>query len=313
MKSIRQQLSHTLLLALFLLFTLFSAGLFLFSRRAFTRQFDNGLIRKIVALSRLGEIEDQDGRAVLEFEFEEFSIPEFQPSPEAEYYQLWRHDHSVLSRSPSLLGKNLPMIEGTTDEPSLVDIPLPDGRLGRAGAIWTYPVPELGEEPPHGYIPESPENQILMVIARSREDLDRTLGTLLVGHTLLGLLLGLVLVLLIRSSVRKGLLPLEKIATEIRTIDPSNLSHRFGESPLPQELVPVCSHLNSLLDRLDAALQREKRFSRDVSHELRTPIAELRTLAEVALKKEPDNGYADVARAHTSATFWKSPSRWNVW
>ena len=298
MRSIRQQLSYTLLLALFLLFTLFSAGLYLFSRKAFIQQFDEALIRKIVALSRLSEIEERDGAVALELEFEEFPMPEFQPSSDAEYYQVWSHDHSVLSRSPSLLEKNLPMIEGTMDEPSLVDIDLPDGRLGRGGAIWTYPVPEPGEEPPPGYIPEAPENHILLVIARSREDLDHTLGVLLVGHTLMGLLLGLVLVLLIRSSVRKGLLPLKRIADEIRTIDPSDLSHRFGAFPLPQELTPVCSHLNSLLERLDAALQREKRFSRDVSHELRTPIAELRTLAEVALKREPDNGYAGIAREY---------------
>jgi len=37
-----------------------------------------------------------------------------------------------------------------------------------------------------------------------------------------------------------------------------------------------------LLERLQSAFEREKRFSSNVAHELRTPLSELKTLAEVA-------------------------------
>ena len=53
---------------------------------------------------------------------------------------------------------------------------------------------------------------------------------------------------------------------------------------LPTELKSICGRLNELLSRLEMAFARERCFSADVAHELRTPIAELRSLAEVALK-----------------------------
>jgi two-component system sensor histidine kinase QseC len=42
--------------------------------------------------------------------------------------------------------------------------------------------------------------------------------------------------------------------------------------------------LNDLLGRLQRSFERERRFSADLAHELRTPVAELRSLAECALK-----------------------------
>ncbi len=53
---------------------------------------------------------------------------------------------------------------------------------------------------------------------------------------------------------------------------------------MPAELLPICLRLNASLERLQQAFERERRFTADVSHELRTPIAELRALADVALR-----------------------------
>ena len=152
--------------------------------------------------------------------------------------------------------------------------------MGRASGVWAFPTPELGEEPPKGYEMDAPENRLLFVLAWSREDLDRTLRVLLIGYILMGLGLAVGLVLIIRFAVGRSLLPLNRVANETSAIDPADLTHRFQTDLIPGELMPVCSRLNDLLERLESAFQRERRFNQDVSHELRTPLAELRTLAK---------------------------------
>jgi signal transduction histidine kinase len=47
------------------------------------------------------------------------------------------------------------------------------------------------------------------------------------------------------------------------------------------ELAAIETTVNRLLDRVEKAFEKERRFSSDLAHELRTPIAELRTACEV--------------------------------
>ena len=49
------------------------------------------------------------------------------------------------------------------------------------------------------------------------------------------------------------------------------------------EIARLAMTLNEMLDRLEAADDRQRRFTADASHELRTPLANLRTALEVAL------------------------------
>ena len=47
------------------------------------------------------------------------------------------------------------------------------------------------------------------------------------------------------------------------------------------QLAAIETAVNRLLDRVESAFEKERRFSSDLAHELRTPIAELRTACEI--------------------------------
>jgi two-component system sensor histidine kinase QseC len=100
--------------------------------------------------------------------------------------------------------------------------------------------------------------------------------------------IGIGTVLVVSFVLRHGLKPLEQVAQEAAKIDVQSLHVRFSTDGMPSELQPICRRLNDSLERLMKAFQRERRFTADVAHELRTPIAELRSLADVALKWQSD-------------------------
>lgn len=66
---------------------------------------------------------------------------------------------------------------------------------------------------------------------------------------------------------------------------------------LPLEVAPMVDSFNQLLQRLDSALQGERRFIADAAHELRTPLAALLTHTELALgATDPQESRAALAR-----------------
>jgi signal transduction histidine kinase len=68
--------------------------------------------------------------------------------------------------------------------------------------------------------------------------------------------------------------------------------------PLPSsqdEIHRLAVTLNAMLDRIDAATQRQRTFVGDAAHELRSPIASLRVQLEVAQRLGPDTDWRAVA------------------
>jgi signal transduction histidine kinase len=92
------------------------------------------------------------------------------------------------------------------------------------------------------------------------------------------------------------LAPLATMTARTRQITAENLHERLRPTGPDDELTTLARTLDDLLDRLDAALESQRRFVANASHELRTPLTVQRTLVEVALA-DPD---ADVDALRTT-------------
>jgi heavy metal sensor kinase len=91
---------------------------------------------------------------------------------------------------------------------------------------------------------------------------------------------------------RRALEPLEQMAQRAEQITSERLHERL---PIDEgaELGHLALVFNSLLARLEESFDRLRRFTSDASHELRTPLTAIRSVGEVALRK---NGTADEYR-----------------
>jgi signal transduction histidine kinase len=79
--------------------------------------------------------------------------------------------------------------------------------------------------------------------------------------------------LLLRPVIRSGLRPLESLSARLEGISSESLAQqRIPVDRQPEELVPIASAFNDLIERLSLSWERQRSFVNGVSHELRTPI-----------------------------------------
>ncbi|MGL4554185.1 MAG: sensor histidine kinase, partial [Gemmataceae bacterium] len=84
--------------------------------------------------------------------------------------------------------------------------------------------------------------------------------------------------------------PIADIAATASRISASNLAERIDPSRIDAELASLAGVLNATFDRLQAAFDRQARFTADASHELRTPLAVIRSQAELMLMRPREAG-----------------------
>ncbi len=293
--SIRHQLFRQLLLGILATSTVAGLLLYGYVRSEFLEQFDDALALKARSLASLIKRNPQ-GQIDLDFAAEVMS--EFGAAHHSQFYEFWLPDGDVLARSPSLASHDLSRQTVLSHSPAFRNVPLPGGRAGRAIAVAV--IPQLELDAPAGGIaasaPSAPSAPLQLILARDREELDESLTSLITALAIAAILMSAVVPILVLIVVRRGLVPLDKVARRANEIDATTLDLRFPTRDLPDEMLPICAKLNDLLDRLDAAFQRERQFTANAAHELRTPIAELRALAEVALRSRPET-------THTAACF----------
>ena len=94
-----------------------------------------------------------------------------------------------------------------------------------------------------------------------------------------------VLLLAVADLVRKSLQPLRRIAEEVDRRRETEL-HPLVNERLPSEVRPFVLAINRLLDRIEQAMQAERRFIADAAHELRSPMTALGLQAEALAKAD---------------------------
>lgn len=123
-----------------------------------------------------------------------------------------------------------------------------------------------------------------LVVAMSLEDFEIVLilkNILLITFPLILFLLFLIA----RFFAGRSIKPVQTIIETSNQITKDNLKSRI---PLPQnkdELYILSENINSLLNRIENAVDREKQFTSDASHELRTPLAVIKGTMEVLIRK----------------------------
>ena len=91
-------------------------------------------------------------------------------------------------------------------------------------------------------------------------------------------------VLLVWLGLAYAIKPLNQLEERIRARKPDDLSP-LDDSSVPQEVAPLVSSVNDLLQRLKRSIEHQKRFLADAAHQLKTPLAGLRMQADLAQRQ----------------------------
>jgi signal transduction histidine kinase len=168
-----------------------------------------------------------------------------------------------------------------TDEPTtgglhVEDVVGPDDEETEEYRLWTSTGPAADGGRVRAYVGTSLESV--------REATASLRATLLVGVPLVWLLLVAAAWLLVGRALHR----LDLIRAEVDEITESDLSHRIHAAERDDEVGRLAATMNRMLDRLERAAERQRRFVADVSHDLRSPLTAQRTQLEVSMA-HPDS------------------------
>lgn len=106
---------------------------------------------------------------------------------------------------------------------------------------------------------------------------------IILGMLLPELLLTLVSISVVWFGVRSGLRPLAELRQELAGRSQADLSQ--VQVNVPEEIQPVVTEINELLQRLEHSLFSQRNFVSDAAHQLRTPIAALQAQVEAVMSE----------------------------
>lgn len=149
-------------------------------------------------------------------------------------------------------------------------------------------VPPVEEAPPADGsegddIPEYPALTVL--VAMPTDEVEAELNRLAAALVVLSVIVWGGASIFGRTFVRRALRPMTTMAAAARTMTAGSET-RLPVSASGDEVAELGNSFNTLLDRLGAAFERERRFTAEASHQLRTPVTALLGQIDVALRRE---------------------------
>jgi two-component system OmpR family sensor kinase len=159
-------------------------------------------------------------------------------------------------------------------------------RAARATLIFTRPNPYEAREPSRLLATpvRAGGRQFVVVVGAAADDRRSHLSSiaLLLG---IGGAIALVLASLAGyATATAALRPVEAMRRKADEITDAAPGERLPVGSADDEIARLGTTLNSMLTRLERAVDRERSFVADASHELRTPLAILKTEIEIALR-----------------------------
>jgi two-component system OmpR family sensor kinase len=144
---------------------------------------------------------------------------------------------------------------------------------------------------------EGSGGDVVVVVGSSLGDRDEALASLAALLAIGGPIALLLASLAGYAALALALRPVEAMRRQAAEISASEPGGRLPAASGDDELARLAATLNEMLDRLEAAFERERRFVDDASHELRTPLALHKTELELALRYASDEAELRAAMA----------------
>ncbi|MBO0475481.1 HAMP domain-containing protein [Vagococcus sp. DIV0080] len=129
-----------------------------------------------------------------------------------------------------------------------------------------YPIEEV--------TPNDPSIAATSLPAKSIEEAKHSFDTNSILFCVFSVVTGMVLVYIISGQ---AIQPIKSLSQEIEEIDEENLSVRLSKENVPPEISDMTESINHMLNRIEDAYGRQKRFAASAAHEFKTPLSIMKT------------------------------------
>jgi two-component system sensor histidine kinase TctE len=132
-------------------------------------------------------------------------------------------------------------------------------------------------------ISKDKRTQIRVALAQTQDALDGTLAQISRNAAIFGASFFALATLLSFWATSSTIGQLNRLTLSVTRRGPQDLSP--FQNPVPSEMLPLVTSLNSLMARLDHSLKQSEDFIAEAAHRVRTPLATVRSYAEATLQR----------------------------